>query len=625
MPDDLARAMEVALEAATSAGDLVRADFHRSGGPRGHGSHADVDVEAERLIRARLLAAFPDWGYRGEETGSAGVVPPPRFLWLVDPNDGTVNYLQGVRGSSVSVALLRDRQPVLGIVYAPCAPDDDGDLLAWADGCGPATRNGAVIDREPWPHALGPHDVVLVSYDAGTPTLAGLDAIAPARLRAMPSIAYRLALAAAGDATLGTSFKGAGDWDYAGGHALLRGTGADLFDEEGRPTAYAPNGASRSRACLGGALNAVPALLGRRWSDLFRRAPRDPSIPGQLRRARLEPGESIADGPLLRRAHGCLLGQLAGDSLGSLVEFQSADAIRRRYPGGLHDLADGGTFGTIAGQPTDDSELALTLARSLVATGGYDPDSVAGAYAYWYGSQPFDIGATTARALRAAAGAALPSIAEAASRSADRESQANGSLMRISPLGIWGHAMDPDALAEVARAESRLTHPNAVCQDACAVFVVAVAHAVGTGASAREVYAFTRHWAERGCREPAVRDALDAAARAAPASFEINSGWVLTAFQNAFHRLLHAPTLEEGIVSTVMAGGDTDTNAAIAAALLGAVHGREAVPLRWRRLILSCRPLAGAPGVRHPRPQPFWPLDALELAERLLLVGPRSF
>ena len=115
MPDDLARAMEVALEAATSAGDLIRADFHRPGGPRGHGSHADVDVEAERLIRARLLAAFPDWGYRGEETGSAGVVPPPRFLWLVDPNDGTVNYLQGVRGSSVSVALLRDRQPVLGI------------------------------------------------------------------------------------------------------------------------------------------------------------------------------------------------------------------------------------------------------------------------------------------------------------------------------------------------------------------------------------------------------------------------------------------------------------------------------------------------------------------------------
>ena len=69
---------------------------------------------------------------------------------------------------------------------------------------------------------------------------------------------------------------------------------------------------------------------------------------------------------MLSRAQGCLLGQLAGDALGSLVEFQTPEQIRRAYPDGVRELADGGTWNTIAGQPTDDSEMALMLARMLV-------------------------------------------------------------------------------------------------------------------------------------------------------------------------------------------------------------------------------------------------------------------
>jgi ADP-ribosylglycohydrolase len=99
-----------------------------------------------------------------------------------------------------------------------------------------------------------------------------------------------------------------------------------------------------------------------------------------------------------------------------------------------------------------------------------------------------------------------------------------------------------------------------------------------------------------------------------------NQGWVLIALQNAFYQLLHAPSLEEGIVGTVMAGGDTDTTGAIAGALLGAVHGRQAVPARWVRAIRCCRPVRGTPGM-HPRASTYWPVDVLELAEALLLAG----
>jgi ADP-ribosyl-[dinitrogen reductase] hydrolase len=84
---------------------------------------------------------------------------------------------------------------------------------------------------------------------------------------------------------------------------------------------------------------------------------------------------------------------------------------------------------------------------------------------------------------------------------------------------------------------------------------------------------------------------------------------------------LHAPSLEAGIVTTIMQGGDTDTNGAIVGALLGAVYGRAAIPWQWRDRVLTCRPIQKFVGVKRPRPQPFWPIDALQLAERLLILG----
>ena len=79
-------------------------------------------------------------------------------------------------------------------------------------------------------------------------------------------------------------------------------------------------------------------------------------------------------------AQGCLLGQLIGDALGSQVEFLTPSEIRTRYPNGVRDLEDGGTWNTIAGQPTDDSEMSLALARLLVASGAYDAKPAFAAY-----------------------------------------------------------------------------------------------------------------------------------------------------------------------------------------------------------------------------------------------------
>src|SRR5581483_9287240 len=374
MPESYARALEVAVRLAQEAGALLREEFHRPSGPRGERGHAPVDEEAETLIRKGLRAAFPAWGYRGEETRPH---ERPRdaigHVWLVDPNDGTAAFLRGQRGSAVSIGLVRAGEPVLGVVYAPCAPDDDGDLFAWAEGCGPPRRNGLPLPPLDPDSVLGPHTVVLLSQGADRRAADNLEIIAPARFRALPSIAYRLALAAAGEG-IAASLHTPGDWDYGGGHALLRGAGGAFVNETAAEVAYAPDGASHVRYCFGGPPRVCAELAGRSWQPIFQGAPPawpDPNLPYDF--LRLAPGENVADAGLLARAQGCLLGQVAGDALGAQVEFASARRIAADYPdGGPRLLADGGPHDVIAGQPTDDSELALLLARSLVAHQGLD-------------------------------------------------------------------------------------------------------------------------------------------------------------------------------------------------------------------------------------------------------------
>jgi ADP-ribosyl-[dinitrogen reductase] hydrolase len=603
MKTDLPRALEVASGAAREAGLVLRADLHRPGGPRGHtDDKADADTEAEWIVRGLLLGAFPGWGYLGEETG--GVEGRPGApVWLVDPNDGTRDYLKGRRGSSVSIALLVDGRPSLGVVYAFAYPDDAGDLFAWAEGCGPLRRNGAPIEPT-LPASLGPLEVVLVSSAGDTDPAGNLACVTPARFRAVPSIAHRLALVAAGEAAVAVSLNWPSAWDYGAGHALLRATGAVLVDEQGREVAYTAEGHSKSACAFGGRAEAVATLVSRPWHTLGM-SPSDRAKDGFP--ARLRRGEAVRDAPQLARAQGCLLGQVAGDSLGSLVEFASADEVARRYADGPRFLEDGGVWETLAGQPTDDSEMAMALARSVVAHDGFERDAAFEAYRAWLGTGPFDVGSTVRAALRSQANPA---------------SQANGSLMRASPLGIFAHDIAPRSAAELARHDSSLTHPNPVCGDATAAFVVALAHAVREGDGPEGAWRAAVDWTRQADASLLVRDALEAARREAPVCDGESQGWVKIALQNAFYELLHAERLEDGVVATVRRGGDTDTNAAIAGALLGAVHGRPAVPAQWRSMVLSCR--ATGPRARRPRPRSYWPVDALEIAERLMVAGSRK-
>jgi ADP-ribosylglycohydrolase len=303
-----------------------------------------------------------------------------------------------------------------------------------------------------------------------------------------------------------------------------------------------------------------------------------------------------------------MMGQLCGDALGSQVEFMAPDRIAGLWPEGVTRILPGGAWGTLAGQPTDDSEMALALARDIAARGFYSPGGAREAYGTWFRSGPFDCGNTVAAALR---GAPNP------------ESQANGAMMRASPLGIAGAGHPLEDVALRASEDAELTHPNPVPMSANALFAMAVAHAVEHGPEPRELYGLVAGWAaERGIGGP-LMDAVKLAGTSKPDTFTRQAGWVLIAFRNALYRLANSSSFEEAVSLTAGEGGDADTNAAICGALLGAVHGLSSIPDQWVRAVLTCFPRR-VPGVRRPRPPACFPGDALYLAAELIGVRLRA-
>ncbi len=311
----------------------------------------------------------------------------------------------------------------------------------------------------------------------------------------------------------------------------------------------------------------------------------------------------------LQRAKGCMIGQLAGDALGSQVEFQNSDSIRNDYPDGVREIKGSCIWNTIAGQPTDDSEMALLLARMLVNKGTYDPDMAFIEYQYWLNSDPFDIGNTIYRGIRG---------------KPDHGSQSNGAMMRISPLGIFGTNYSLEKVAEWAIQDAMLTHPNEVCLKANALFCMAIAYSIGSAITPGQLYRLIRGWAVDIDSPEELLGAVNEAEKAPPDDYFSQQGWVLIAFHNALWQLCYADSFESALVDTVMKGGDTDTNGAICGALLGATYGLGGIPGRWTECILSCRPEKGSDGIHQPRPECFWPMDALDLAAKLITPGPST-
>jgi myo-inositol-1(or 4)-monophosphatase len=260
--------LHLATQVVVRAGALLANEYQRPGGRRGSGDKAEIDVEIEVLLRAQLLAVL-DCDWWGEETGH--VLSGNPFCWVVDPNDGTSDFLRGLKGSAISVGLLQGNQPVLGVVHAPVTTGGLPDCISWAQGMDHLIRNGSPIYPDLSKQELVDASLVMVSAAAANKPQINSELCAPAGFYPMPSIAYRLARVAAGDGVCGLSLYPVSAHDVVAGHALLIGANGVLIDESGDPIQYRTEVEMLKvcQRCFGGAPQACAQLSQRDWARLF--------------------------------------------------------------------------------------------------------------------------------------------------------------------------------------------------------------------------------------------------------------------------------------------------------------------------------------------------------------------
>jgi len=251
VPGELGRALREARSAALEAGGILRGYFRDRSyevGSKGRDNPVTTaDLEADSAIRDRLRGAFPDYGWLSEETADNPERLARERVWIVDPLDGTKEFIKGIPEFVVAIALAENGTPILGVTYNPIKHE-----MFWAArgaGCHLGDDRVSVTD------AAGlSGSVVLASRSE---TARGEWAAFKDQFVAHPigSVAYKLALVAAGkaDATFTASPKS--EWDIASGAALIAEAGGAMTDIHGEPIRF-----NRRHVRMDGFVAAGPAL-----------------------------------------------------------------------------------------------------------------------------------------------------------------------------------------------------------------------------------------------------------------------------------------------------------------------------------------------------------------------------
>ncbi|TBW36999.1 ADP-ribosyl-[dinitrogen reductase] hydrolase [Siculibacillus lacustris] len=268
--------------------------------------------------------------------------------------------------------------------------------------------------------------------------------------------------------------------------------------------------------------------------------------------------------PIADRALAAFLGFAVGDALGATVEFMTRGEIANQY--GIHrDIVGGGWLRLKAGAVTDDTDMSLALARSLVRKGDLDLVDLCEEFARWLKSGPADVGNTCRRGIRRfiTHGTVAGPFAEG--------DAGNGAAMRVLPVALA--TIGDDARArDWTIAQAHVTHHHPLSDGACLALVDMVRGLVvgGTIAEAR-----------------ARADAL--VADQPPFAFVPfrgqSSAYVVDTIRTVFDAFFATDGFEACLIRTVNQGGDADTTGAIVGMLAGAAYGTEAIPRRWLKVL----------------------------------------
>ncbi|WP_309623578.1 3'(2'),5'-bisphosphate nucleotidase CysQ [Novosphingobium sp.] len=183
-----------------------------------------ADMAVDHFLKEQLAALLPSAGWLSEETVDAPERLDGGLIWLVDPIDGTRDFIRGRAGWAVSVALISGGRPLIGILHAPARDEmwlAEAGRGAWRNGARlAASRRPGLIGARVPAHALPKADLDLVAVEQPN------------------SIALRIAMVAADEADLVASLRWGFEWDIGAACLIAREAGATVSDAFGGPLAF---------------------------------------------------------------------------------------------------------------------------------------------------------------------------------------------------------------------------------------------------------------------------------------------------------------------------------------------------------------------------------------------------
>lgn len=307
------------------------------------------------------------------------------------------------------------------------------------------------------------------------------------------------------------------------------------------------------------------------------------------------------------RLRGVAVGAAVGDALGMPLEFGPAipvDELVWEMTGGR----------MAAGSFTDDTEMALALAESLLRANPLDPADLAQCFVAWYQAGPPDVGIHTGHVLGLIAKGMPWLQASRQVHTAQPSSASNGSVMRCWPVAIrdWNNR---EQLLQESRLQSEVTHRHPDCLSACQFINVLISELVLAGdektAKERLSSAF-----EAALDQVNISKEFLAVVKSAQGKQRdqlVNSGWVQHTLESTIWALFNFEGFEETLVQVANLGGDADTTAAVTGAVAGALYGFTGIPIRWTEVLHGEYPLGSGR---------IWLVeDLIELADRLAGQG----
>lgn len=288
----------------------------------------------------------------------------------------------------------------------------------------------------------------------------------------------------------------------------------------------------------------------------------------------------------MERAVGAVVGSAVGDALGAPFEFGPGGAFSARFPGGAGQEEMCGGGGWEPGEATDDTQMAVHLAESLLERRGLDLPDVFGRFQRWAAAEPKDIGLQTEDVLT---NGEPWDAAAAAHFAGNHRAAGNGALMRATTSAVHFAPGGRQASMDAARAISALTHGDPAAWEGTAIFHDLVRVALDGDDPLTALPATLAHV------RPEHRDryAVVLHPRWHPEQATEFNGAVWPCLGSAVWAVRTTTSYEAAVRAAVDLGGDTDTVAAVAGGLAGAVHGRTAIPARWTRPLHVPLPGAG--------------------------------